>query len=189
MKAAKMVSRAVGHSQRLAAAYPCIKTSFVIGVPMRIMTGPRLAVAVAVARASGLRFIGPGATPETTAVDLEAAAGLLGPSDALPTVGGALPVGVGFLVLGRRRRRGRRRRGQVPALRRLAVCAARRHGQAELNAWTARPRDAYADVRIWIQVGTVHEAVAVPPRAATLRTSSSSSSRAPRPRVQPPRPG
>lgn len=133
----------------LAQIYPWVQHPFIVAAPMRVMSGARLAVAVS--NAGGLGFIGPGAQPADTLTQLEAA------SKALPKHTGPLPVGVGFQTWN----------GDLDTAARAVEhynpCAAwlfaPRHGQRELDAWTVRLRRASSATQIWIQVGTIPEAL------------------------------
>ncbi|KAL2150938.1 hypothetical protein VTH82DRAFT_6036 [Thermothelomyces myriococcoides] len=151
---------------RLATTYPWTIAPLIVSAPMRVMSGPRLAVAVS--RAGGLGFIGPGLKPESTAADLETAKGLLSSSSSSPSAAdsspcdmpqrdGLLPVGVGFQLWN----------GDVEA---AAAAVGRyrpasvwlfapRHGQAEVDEWTRRLREASPGTDIWLQVGTLREAL------------------------------
>ncbi|KAL2186760.1 inosine monophosphate dehydrogenase [Thermothelomyces heterothallicus CBS 203.75] len=158
---------------RLATAYRWTVAPLIVGAPMRVMSGPELAVAVS--RAGGLGFIGPGLKPESTAADLETAKGLLlassssssssSPasdssdpfSDGIAQRDGVLPVGVGFQLWN----------GDVDvaaaAVARYRPAAAwlfaPRHGQPDVDAWTRRLREASPETRVWLQVGTLREAL------------------------------
>ncbi|KAK0624525.1 hypothetical protein B0T17DRAFT_493162 [Bombardia bombarda] len=134
----------------LAATYSWIKLPLIIGAPMRVMSGPELAVAISLA--GGIGFIGPGETPDSTAVDLEAARAILEPQ----SDNGVLPIGVGFQLWN----------GSLSS----AVAAVSRHrpaaawlfaprdGQADINEWTTQLRAAQP-IQIWLQVGTLAEAL------------------------------
>ncbi|KAJ4174823.1 hypothetical protein NW754_005246 [Fusarium falciforme] len=93
-RAALTTSRA-----RLTHLFPWITSPFIVGAPMRVMSGPDLALAIS--KAGGLGFIGPGAKPEDTAKDLMTVKELLknAPPNTLPQSFPSqdiLPVGVGF---------------------------------------------------------------------------------------------
>ncbi|KAL2174219.1 uncharacterized protein P884DRAFT_287551 [Thermothelomyces heterothallicus CBS 202.75] len=154
---------------RLATAYRWTVAPLIVGAPMRVMSGPELAVAVS--RAGGLGFIGPGLKPESTAADLETAKGLLLASSSSSPASdssdsfsygiaqrdGVLPVGVGFQLWN----------GDVDvaaaAVARYRPAAAwlfaPRHGQPDVDAWTRRLREASPETRVWLQVGTLREAL------------------------------
>ena len=130
---------------------------------MRVFAGPDLAVATS--RAGGLGFIGPGAKPTDLDSKLEKARTLLDQvpvsynSSTLQTsFSHTLPIGVGFQLFD----------GDLnvaaSAVRKFKPVAAWLFvpptGQVELDEWTARLRDASPSTKIWIQVGSVAEAVA-----------------------------
>jgi nitronate monooxygenase len=142
--------------RRLAAAYPWTKAPLIVGAPMRVMSGPQLAVAVS--RAGGFGFIGPGLTPEATAADLETARGFIAASG-VPQAGqhSALPIGVGFQLwngdleisasaVGRHR----------PA---AVWLFAPENGQSDVDRWTTRLREASPETKVWLQIGTLREAL------------------------------
>jgi nitronate monooxygenase len=123
------------------------------------MSGPKLAVAIS--RAGGLGFIGPGETPKSTSLDLEVAKDLLAQRSKdtpLLTIESLLPVGVGFQTWNGDLNEA----ALAVALHRpcAAWLFAPRHGQEELNSWTACLRSASPQTQIWIQVGTLSEALA-----------------------------
>lgn len=145
---------------KLTNVFPWITSPFIVGAPMRVMSGPHLALAVS--KAGGLGFIGPGTKPEDTDTDLKTVRGLL--SSAKETTFsswshsvGKLPVGVGFQLWN----------GDLDsaskAVKEYQPCAAwlfaPRHGQAELDEWTARLREVSPGIHIWIQIGTLKESV------------------------------
>jgi nitronate monooxygenase len=138
--------------RRILERYPWCITPLIVGAPMRVMASPDLAVAVS--KAGGLGFLGPGLKPEDTYENLDAASGLirnlgLGSSS-------ALPIGVGFQIWN----------DDVDvaadAIERYKPCAAwlfaPRHGQKDVDLWTSRLRAASVDTQIWLQVGTIAEA-------------------------------
>lgn len=117
---------------------------------MRVFSSPKLALSVS--QAGGLGFIGPGTNAEATLTDLEALEGLQ------HAISHPCPVGVGFQLWN----------GHLPTAakavgkhRPAAVWLfAPRNGQSEIDEWTAALRDASPDTRIWVQVGTLKEALA-----------------------------
>lgn len=134
---------------------------------MRVFTGP--AMAVAIARAGGLGFIGPGETPESSTKDLADAKSLLAKQplkelSAQPTTtslasstASLLPVGVGFQVWNGNLESAT---AAVSAHRPCAVWLfAPKDGQAQLDQWTSALRQASPGTQVWIQVGTLREAV------------------------------
>lgn len=152
-----MTARAVELKASLSQVYPWVKAPFIVSAPMRVMSGARLAVAVT--EAGGLGFIGPGAKAADTLRELEAAKKALASSGlARGSSSTLLPVGVGFQTWN----------GDLDvaasAVQQYQPCAAwlfaPRHGQKELDVWTGRLRDASQHTQIWIQVGTLREALA-----------------------------
>jgi nitronate monooxygenase len=141
---------------RLAAAYPWTTTPLIVGAPMRVMSGPELAVAVSAA--GGIGFIGPGEKPEATAADLEKAKTLLASTPTLQTTDtNTLPIGVGYQIWN----------GDLPTsastlstYRPAAVWLfAPRNGQPDIDAWTTTLRAASPHTQIWLQIGTLREAL------------------------------
>jgi nitronate monooxygenase len=148
---------------RYADAFPWVTAPFIVGAPMRVMSGPDLALAVS--RAGGLGFIGPGEKPDDSIRDLAKAQELLRsvPAASLPSAfsssSSALPVGVGFQLWNGDLASATR------AVREHQPCAvwlfAPRNGQADLDEWSDRLREAAPGIHIWIQIGTVQEALDV----------------------------
>lgn len=147
--------QSVSLRDQLRAAYPWTTTPLIVGAPMRVMSGPELAVAVSAA--GGLGFIGPGEKPESTAVDLETAKSLIMSSIIPQQQGSTLPVGVGFQIWN----------GDldvsasaVSQHRPAAVWLfAPRNGQTDVDVWTRRLRGASPETKIWLQIGTLQEAL------------------------------
>ncbi|KAJ4378125.1 hypothetical protein N0V83_000958 [Neocucurbitaria cava] len=146
---------------RLVDTFPWVTSPFIVGAPMRVMSGPHLALAVS--KAGGLGFIGPGAKPEDTATDLTTARDLLSNLPTTTTLPPSfksekrLPVGVGFQLWN----------GDLniaaKAVQQHSPCAAwlfaPRRGQEELDEWASRLREASPGIHIWIQIGTVQEGI------------------------------
>lgn len=129
----------------------------IISAPMRVMSGPALAVAVS--RAGGLGFIGPGAKTQDLIADLEEASSLIEKEKALQaatTSSPALPVGVGFQLWSDDIETA------VYAIQKFRPCVAwlyaPRQGQTDLDQWSRRIRNASPRTQIWVQIGTVAEA-------------------------------
>ncbi|KAI3394344.1 hypothetical protein diail_2896 [Diaporthe ilicicola] len=147
----------------LLARYPWVSWPFIASAPMRVMSGPALAVAVS--RAGGLGFIGPAANTQDIAVNLEQASGLVNEarksssssvSSVFSPAASCLPVGIGFQLWA----------DDVDAavanVERFKPCAAwlfaPQEGPEELEAWSRRIRHACPETQIWIQIGTLGEA-------------------------------
>ncbi|KAL2869379.1 nitronate monooxygenase [Aspergillus lucknowensis] len=146
-------------SSKIALSYPWVKAPFVVGAPMRVMSGAALAVAVS--RAGGLGFIGPSVKTKDMAADLEEASsivnGLRGSLAAFHNIQApVLPIGVGFQLWSDEI--------EIAAstIRKFKPCAAwlfaPRNGQRDLDDWSRRIRDASSQTQIWVQIGTVDEA-------------------------------
>jgi nitronate monooxygenase len=149
-------------AKKLAGAYPWASTPLVVGAPMRIMAGPELAVAVSAA--GGLGFIGPGIKTSDTVSALDQVRGLLvSPSipaslqTTLKDASFVLPVGVGFQTWNDDLKTA------ISAIESHKPCAAwlfaPRNGQEEFDSWTQQIREISPETQIWIQVGTVREAI------------------------------
>ncbi|KAH8425904.1 nitronate monooxygenase [Aspergillus melleus] len=144
-------------SKSLAARYPWVTPPFIVSAPMRVMSGPALAVNVS--RAGGLGFIGPGTKTQDTITDLQEATSLLSKSNS-PGTGTSLPntplpVGVGFQLWSDDLDTAAR------AIQLHQPCAAWLFAPCnmqELFKWIKRIRDASPNTQIWVQIGTVGEA-------------------------------
>ncbi|OBS28767.1 hypothetical protein FPOA_02703 [Fusarium poae] len=144
---------------RFASHFPWTTSPAIIGAPMRVMSGPQLALEIS--KAGGLGFIGPGAKPEDTSNDLATVRELLRNSSpkALPSAfpSDHLPVGVGFQLWNGDLE------SAVEAVREHKPCAAwlfaPHRGQEELEEWTVQIREAYPGIQVWIQIGTVQESI------------------------------
>jgi nitronate monooxygenase len=122
---------------------------------MKVMSGPALAVAVS--RAGGLGFIGPGAKTQDTSDDLEKASSLIRQeANKLPTLNSTLPVGIGYQLWADDINIA------VAAIKKHKPCAAWLYapsqGSKEYDAWSSKIRQASPNTQIWIQIGTVKEA-------------------------------
>lgn len=143
--------------QRLKATYPFLQTPLIISAPMRVFAGPDLAVATS--QAGGLGFIGPGVRPTDLANKLERAKQLLQqvPATNSNPVLNSLPIGVGFQLfdgdLGIATATVKKYR---PAAAWLFVPG---NGQQDVDRWTQEIREACNDTQIWLQVGSVSEAI------------------------------
>lgn len=148
------IIRAQHHARHLQSVFSWTKAPLIVGAPMRILSGPKLAVKIS--EAGGLGFIGPGAEPEHLEGSLREVKELLKASP-LPK-GKPLPIGVGIQTWAGDLK------VAVEALRQTHVSAiwlfAPRHGQAELDEWTKAIREASPVSQIWIQVASVKDAVA-----------------------------
>lgn len=156
-----MTIRVLGHAAKMSIqdSLPWLTKPIVVGAPMRVFSGPKLAASVT--QAGGLGFIGPNPKPDATLSDLtEARALLRGSTGALGSFIDSspnLPVGLGFQCWD----------GDLSfaakAVAEHKPCVvwlfAPRNGQTELDEWAVAIRDAHPGVSIWTQVGTVKESV------------------------------
>ncbi|CAG7924134.1 unnamed protein product [Penicillium olsonii] len=141
-------------ARNLLSRYPWVVSLFVVSAPMKVMSGPALAVAVS--HAGGLGFIGPGAKTQDTTNDLEKASVLIKGANAIPTTSSALPVGVGYQLwaddVGI----------AAAAIEKYKPCAvwlyAPKQGSKDYSDWSSRIRQASPETQIWIQIGTLQEA-------------------------------
>ena len=147
----------------LKSSYPWTTTPLIVGAPMRIISGPALAVAIS--SAGGLGFIGPGAQPTDLEPALLEAKAMLSESSLPPlSPSDVLPIGVGFQTWA----------GDLTiASSAIKTCKpaaawlfAPRHGQPELDTWTRALRAASPQIQIWIQVASVADALAAAHSAA-----------------------
>jgi nitronate monooxygenase len=148
--------------------YPWITAPLIVSAPMRIFSGPALATAVS--SSGGIGFLGPGKKPEELESTLAATKKLLlqrisSPSHAASStlsshdLEDTLPIGVGFQLFD----------GNL-ALAATAIAKYRpraawlfvpgeEEGVADLQRWSRGLRDASPGTQIWIQVGSVRDAV------------------------------
>lgn len=148
-------------SAKLLSRYPWASSPFIVSAPMRVFSGPALAIAVS--RAGGLGFIGPRVKTEETGIDLEEASKLMQKErasssafKALSSTDSLLPVGVGFQLWGDDLN------VAVAAIEKFKPCAAwlyaPREGQQEFDDWSRKIRQVSPQTQIWIQIGTLGEA-------------------------------
>ncbi|KAE8349277.1 hypothetical protein BDV28DRAFT_160624 [Aspergillus coremiiformis] len=150
----------MSHALRLASGlsrtYPWVSSPFIVSAPMRVMSGPALAVSVS--RAGGLGFLGPGVQTQDMLRDLEETASLVQDlrtsSSVFPSA--VLPVGVGFQLWADDLDTA------VAGIGRFKPCAAwlfaARDGSSDYDRWSRRIRDASSGTQIWVQIGTLAEA-------------------------------
>ncbi|TQV93591.1 oxidoreductase 2-nitropropane dioxygenase family [Cordyceps javanica] len=149
------------HLAQIAWSYKWLKAPFIIGAPMRALAGPELAIEISAA--GGLGFIGPPVKIADAGADL-AKASQLARTSASPALSahlatsGTLPVGIGFQTWTTALDEA------VGSLQQHKPCAvwlfAPKRGQEELDEWTVALRKAEPEIQVWIQVGTLREAVA-----------------------------
>ncbi|XRM43729.1 hypothetical protein ABZX51_006886 [Aspergillus tubingensis] len=136
----------------LSRLYPWTTSPLIVSAPMRVMSGPALAVAVS--RAGGLGFVNNAI--QNVAADLEQASSLISSSALKTTPSSHLPIGVGFLLWADDLDTA------VDAIQKYKPCAvwlyAPPNGQADLDTWSRAIRAASPGTQIWIQIGTLSEA-------------------------------
>ncbi|KAJ5949629.1 hypothetical protein N7454_001213 [Penicillium verhagenii] len=146
---------------KLLSCYPWASGPFIISAPMRVMSGPALAVAVS--RAGGLGFIGPGIKTKDVAVDLEEASAMVKKIrasspvfDSLPSKNALLPVGVGIQLWADDLK------DSISAIEKFKPYAAwlyaPRDDPEDYEKWSHHIRQASPKTQIWIQIGTLGEA-------------------------------
>jgi nitronate monooxygenase len=149
-----MAARLRPQLQALKRSYPWISTPLIISAPMRVFAGPALAVAVT--QAGGIGFIGPGAKPTDLENFLSESRRLL---EASPSISDdpTQPIGIGIQTFD----------ADISiaseAIQKHKPSAvwlfAPRDGQSELDIWIASIKKASSDTQIWIQVGSIGDAV------------------------------
>lgn len=158
MSAIRLATSAVRTRTRFNDKFPWMTSPYIVAAPMRVFSGPHLAITVS--SAGGLGFIGPGEKPESTAIDLATAKKMLRSSASVPTsllLSEKLPVGVGFQLWN----------GDLKlatqAVKQHRPCAAwlfaPRGGQEEVDEWTVSLRKASPGIHIWYQIGTLDESI------------------------------
>jgi nitronate monooxygenase len=146
-----MATKASRQLQALRQIYPWISTPLIISAPMRIFAGPALVTAVY--RTGGIGFLGPGAKPS----DLD---GLLAETKKLLNHHSSfspLPLGLGFQTFNSDLSIASSAiKKYIPA---AVWLFAPKNGQEELDTWSRRIRFVSPKTQIWIQVGSVTDAV------------------------------
>ena len=156
-----MAARTASLRKTLQSLHPWVSSPVLISAPMRLLSGPQLASTVAAHQ--GIGFLGLAAPYKDIIADLTEVKSQLAKSNLFtktPSLKGLpyLPVGVGFQTW----------TGSLDVAvdavaqfkPRDAWLFAPRHGQQELDEWTVALRKASPDTLIWIQVGTLKEAIA-----------------------------
>jgi nitronate monooxygenase len=144
------------------ARFPWARLPLIVGAPMRVMSGPDLAVAVS--KAGGLGFLGPNTGTDKMEGDLERVKTLVHERKQLSrhlrddanahAPDGTLPIGVGFQLWSDDRKIASRLIQQYrPAVAWLYAPQDEQH----FTEWLQDFRNASPDTQIWIQIGTVGE--------------------------------
>lgn len=140
---------------KLRKAYPWTATPSIVGAPMRVLSGPALAVEIS--KAGGIGFIGPGAKPQDLEGHLSEASSLISKNSHLSKHhADHIPIGVGVQTwAGDLKVATQILQNQRPA---AVWLFAPRHGQPELDDWTQGVRSASPGTQVWIQVASVADA-------------------------------
>ncbi|KAL6251959.1 hypothetical protein RBB50_002169 [Rhinocladiella similis] len=148
-------------SGRLVSRFPWVSGPLIVGAPMRVLAGPKLAVSISAA--GGLGFLGPAVKTKSMGDDLEEARKLIHDAPEFRRALGAeptncaLPIGVGFQLWS----------DDLPTASDLikqyrpsvAWLFAPKDDPEDYIAWSSEIRRAFSGISIWIQIGTVAEAL------------------------------
>ncbi|KAF1945410.1 oxidoreductase 2-nitropropane dioxygenase [Clathrospora elynae] len=148
-----MKEKKMSDVQRLKQDYPWIQTPLVVGAPMRLIALADLAVEVS--KAGGIGFIGAGTDTSSLSTYFQHAQRLLGAS-ALATKNGTMPIGVGFINWGADIDVAV---SLIQKYRPAAVWFFAPSSTASLMQWTEKSREACPETKVWVQVGSVQEAM------------------------------
>jgi nitronate monooxygenase len=149
----------------LRAIYPWAQSPLVVQAPMKVLSGPALAIATS--NAGGLGFLGPGDKPEHLEQELNTARDLAQKLDRLKgylTTGSSpvLPIGIGIQTwigdLTITKEILQKAAGTHPPC--AAWLFAPRNGQKELDEWAVAIRAASPQTKIWIQAASVVDCAA-----------------------------
>ncbi|EME80425.1 uncharacterized protein MYCFIDRAFT_71718 [Pseudocercospora fijiensis CIRAD86] len=145
--------------ERLKADYPWTKAPLVCGAPMRLIALASLATEIS--RAGGLGFVGAGSDASNLGEILEEVQKLKASAQGLREVDNVLPVGVGFLLWAG----DQLLNDALPLLAKHTPAAVWLFAPREVDQfqqWTREVRRATDNkTKIWIQIGTVAEALEV----------------------------
>ncbi|KAL1393813.1 putative 2-nitropropane dioxygenase precursor [Phyllosticta capitalensis] len=145
---------------RLKAAFPWIQTPLVVGAPMRLIATVPLTIEIC--RAGGIGFLGAGSDTSTLESDLRTIHAQFierPPPNASSLATNTLPIGVGFLNWGANLEAAVSAVSKFPP---AAVWFFAPRSTNDLIVWTTKIREATAGrTQIWVQVGTVTNAVEV----------------------------
>ncbi|KAF2280677.1 oxidoreductase 2-nitropropane dioxygenase [Westerdykella ornata] len=146
--------------QRIQKDYPWVQTPLVVQAPLRLITFAEIAVEVS--KAGGIGFVAAGTDPSHLDSDLQTASSLVSThTPPVPTAsspaGPLLPLGVGFIVWG--------------CSLSVSLAAIQKHrpaaawlfapsSAAQLREWSQEIRRVSPQTKIWVQVGSVADAMA-----------------------------
>ncbi|KAL6900052.1 putative oxidoreductase 2-nitropropane dioxygenase family [Trichoderma evansii] len=141
-------------AKKLLQRYPWVAFPFIVSAPMSGYAGPELAVAVS--RAGGLGFIGPGGETKDMGGSMEEAASLLQEAQFFSRLDNdLLPVGVAFLLWKDDLDTA------ISVIQKSKPCAVWLYAPEQsqhVYQWINSIRAASPQTQIWIQIGTVNEA-------------------------------
>ncbi|KAF2645645.1 oxidoreductase 2-nitropropane dioxygenase [Massarina eburnea CBS 473.64] len=141
--------------RKLTEDYPWIQTPLVIGAPMRLIALADLAVEIT--KAGGIGFIGSGTDTDDLSIHLQSAQKLLENSPSSIS-SSTLPIGVGFINWGASLATA------LLAIEKYRPAAAWFFAPASISSlqtWAEGVRKASPETKIWVQIGSVKEAVDV----------------------------
>lgn len=144
----------LAQTMNFTARFPWTKAPLLVAAPMRVMSGPDLAVAVSMA--GGLGFLGPNTSTEKMDSDLQRARALRAKQQGVgqPHSSTHMPIGVGFQLWNDDLSIATQLlRNYKPAVAWLYAPK----DEADYSKWLADLRKASSGTEIWIQIGTVGE--------------------------------
>ncbi|OAL53211.1 inosine monophosphate dehydrogenase [Pyrenochaeta sp. DS3sAY3a] len=139
-------------TQPLKKDYPWIQGPLVVGAPMRLIALAKLSVEIS--KAGGIGFIGAGTDVSDLSQHLSDAQTLLKPTS-LPS-SSTLPIGVGFINWGADLA------ASIPIIEKYRPAAVWFFAPSSLDSlaeWTTKSRTASPATKIWVQIGSVKEAL------------------------------
>lgn len=148
-----MYNFAMDPLQRLKNDYPWIHTPLIVSAPMRLITLAESATEVS--KAGGIGFLAAGTDSSTLSENLQNAKVLLR-NNPLPSRDSTLPIGIGFINWGSDLA------AALPLIqeyRPSAVWFFAPHSPAQLHQWTLETRKVSPHTRIWVQIGSVEQAI------------------------------
>ncbi|KAL5121952.1 hypothetical protein ACEQ8H_000168 [Pleosporales sp. CAS-2024a] len=142
-------------TQKLKEDYPWIQTPLVVGAPMRLIALADMAVEIS--KAGGIGFIGAGTDVSDVRSHLDKATHLVESSSlATTTTANTLPLGIGFINWGADLSAAIALIGEY---RPAAVWFFAPSSLSSLQTWATQTRAASPATKIWVQIGSVHEAL------------------------------
>ncbi|KAI4722793.1 inosine monophosphate dehydrogenase [Aureobasidium sp. EXF-10727] len=140
-------------TRQLSKNYPWVCSPPIISAPMSGFAGPALAHAVS--KAGGIGFLGGLPDPKALRTALQDVTELV-TKTATPQPGATLPIGLGVLLFAQKLEDVV---GLVAEFRPRAVWLFAAHETAEFARWTQAIRNASDETKIWIQIGSVRDAI------------------------------